>query len=396
MLSTDLVLDELLSEDIASVKQRERATFDMLAYPFEHALVLVGAGYMGGKALRALREAGLRPLAFADDNTAFHDSSIQGIPVLSLAKAAANFGKTATFVVTLLRPEVPFVQTRQRLITLGCVKVVSAIALFWKYPNQTMPHAYVDLPSKLVEQVEEVRAAYRLMGDDESKRIYAAQIAYRMRLDFEALPPELDVSEQYFPADLIDFRVDEVFVDCGAYDGDTVKSFIANYGHAFRRLFALEPDPINYQKLKTYVASLPSALSEKVELRPFAVGQVDGTLRFDGRGTNGSLLSDAGVLEVQCRRLDTLFADVSPTYIKMDIEGAEPDALVGVREISKRALPILAVCVYHFQDHLWKIPLQLHALSDSYRLFLRAYMKEGMELVCYAIPRTRLAIKGSE
>jgi len=53
------------------------------------------------------------------------------------------------------------------------------------------------------------------------------------------------------------------------------------------------------------------------------------------------------------------------------------------------AAPIVAVCVYHRQDHLWRIPLMLRELSDEYEFFLRPHNEEGWDLVCYAVPRAR-------
>jgi hypothetical protein len=74
----------------------------------------------------------------------------------------------------------------------------------------------------------------------------------------------------------------------------------------------------------------------------------------------------------------------------MDIEGAEIDALNGASEAIKRFRPILAICVYHKPDHLWKVPLLISTYSDDYSLFLRPHDEEGWELVLYAVPPERL------
>jgi hypothetical protein len=74
----------------------------------------------------------------------------------------------------------------------------------------------------------------------------------------------------------------------------------------------------------------------------------------------------------------------------MDIEGAEPDALLGARNIIKNDLPVLAVCLYHNQEHLWKIPLLIQSISSEYNFFLKRYSDECWELVCYAVPNHRL------
>ena len=66
------------------------------------------------------------------------------------------------------------------------------------------------------------------------------------------------------------------------------------------------------------------------------------------------------------------------------------DALEGARQTIERHAPILAVCVYHRQDHLWRIPLLLRQWRDDYAFFLRPHNEEGWDLVCYAVPRARL------
>ena len=94
-------------------------------------------------------------------------------------------------------------------------------------------------------------------------------------------------------------------------------------------------------------------------------------------------------MSVPCVRLDDLLADAAPTFLKMDIEGAEPDALAGAAAVVTRHRPVLAVCVYHVQDHLWSLPLQMAALHPDYRFHLRPYNEEGWDLVCYAVPPER-------
>jgi hypothetical protein len=88
--------------------------------------------------------------------------------------------------------------------------------------------------------------------------------------------------------------------------------------------------------------------------------------------------------------LDELLYDYTPTYIKMDIEGGELEALKGARNIIKSAMPILAICVYHKQSDFWEIPLLIRSITEGYRFFLRAYSWSGFEVVCYAVPEKRI------
>lgn len=96
-------------------------------------------------------------------------------------------------------------------------------------------------------------------------------------------------------------------------------------------------------------------------------------------------------MHVQCIGLDEFLSGEQPTLLKMDIEGAELDALEGACALIRKASPVLAVCVYHTPEHIWRIPLRLHQLQPAYRLFLRAYCADGLDLVCYAVPDSRLA-----
>jgi hypothetical protein len=73
----------------------------------------------------------------------------------------------------------------------------------------------------------------------------------------------------------------------------------------------------------------------------------------------------------------------------MDIEGSEMDALAGASRIIREQGPLLAICVYHKQDDLWKIPLLIHSLNPEYRFFLRPHKLEVWDLVCYAVPKAR-------
>ena len=88
--------------------------------------------------------------------------------------------------------------------------------------------------------------------------------------------------------------------------------------------------------------------------------------------------------------LDSLVDGGRPTFIKLDIEGSEVDALNGARRTIQQQAPVLAVCVYHRQDHLWRIPLLLSHLRDDYAFFLRPHNEEGWDLLCYAVPLARL------
>jgi hypothetical protein len=89
--------------------------------------------------------------------------------------------------------------------------------------------------------------------------------------------------------------------------------------------------------------------------------------------------------------LDDVLVGWHPTFIKMDIEGSEVEALAGARRVILENRPSLAICVYHRPDHLWRIPLLLSRSADmiGYRYYLRAHGFNGFDTVLYASPESR-------
>jgi FkbM family methyltransferase len=384
-------LEELLKETVADAAERAATAFDRLTDPNQDSIILFGAGQLGKKALMGLLQLGIKPLAFADNNPQRWNQSIEGIPVLSPQVAADKFGKTAAFVITIWHAGSShrIAQTRQQLIDLGCEKVLSVTYLFWKNPELFLPHYCLDVPSKVLEQSDRVRQAFGLWADEVSANEYLAQIRWRLCLDFDGLPHPV-THAPYFAPDLFTGLPDEVFVDCGAYDGDTIASLMTQHGGSFKHIFALEPDPSNIIKLENYRSSLSIDLQQRISVLPLAASSNNQKLMFSATGNPSSAISEIGTVEVDCIKLDDILKNSPPTFIKMDIEGAEIDALKGAASTIREHLPILAICVYHQQDHLWEIPLLISSISSEYSFFLRPHAEECYECVCYAIPNHRL------
>ena len=383
-------LDSILSEKRDDVVSREQSTFDKIAAPFERELVLFGAGNLGRKALAGLRKAGVEPLAFSDNNESAWGTKIDGIPVLSPKDAIAKHGGKATFVMTIWRGEgtdrMP--DRIAALKKLGADRIVPFGSLFWKHASEFLPHYALNLPHRLADQADKVKAGLALFEDQASRDEYIAQIKWRMLLDFDTLPNPVK-HEIYFPDDLFEIKKDEVFIDCGAFDGDTVRRFLIHRPDFTGQIKPFEPDPKNFEKLKAYVASLPAEMQARIEVFPYAIGDKRETVKFSGTGTEAASVG-VGDVEVEAAPLDEVLAHCVPTYLKMDTEGSELDGVVGAQNILRKHAPALALCVYHRQDHLWKVPLQVREYSDQYTFYLRPHLLEVWDLVMYAVPKNRL------
>ncbi len=381
-------LDELLSESVNAARDRERTAFDEASAPFGTRLVLSGAGNLGCKVLMALRAEGIEPLAFVDNNEKLWGKKIEGVTVLSQQEGAERFRNSATFCVTIWRGEGndSMSDCCGALQSLGCANVIDFGPVFWKFADRLLPHYSLDLPHKVLLAKDKVRAGFDLWHDDASRAEYLAQVRWRLHLDFDNLPRPVG-EEIYFPASLIKLSRHEVFVDCGAYDGDTIRDFLKNCNELFRRVHAFEADHQNFAKLKRFIGALPVLLRERIQIVEKAIAESAGVLRFSATGTDAAAVSAQGV-EVASVALDTQLAE-PPTIIKMDIEGSEPEALRGASRVISTHAPILCVCVYHAQDHLWRIPQQIADFGAGYQMHLRPHLQASWDLVCYAIPAAR-------
>jgi FkbM family methyltransferase len=386
-ISLDNQLEDLLSQDPSEVISLATSKLDRLIPILGENFVLFGAGRLGLIVLAGLRKVKIEPIAFTDNNSNLWGTSVEGIKVISPDESIKLYGKNAIFVISVYTNGPIWDQLNPLDI-----EVVSFPELAWKYPDTLLPHGDLELPYKIFDQANEVKEAFKLWDDGTSRKEYLGQLKWHTSLDRSVLPAHLPQQDIYFPEDLIIQSANDVFVDCGAFDGDTVRDFIIRKKEAFKQIVAIEPDPVNCQSLNNQNSRLNEKIRKKIVLMQNAVGSQKELVKFNVTGTAASSVGK-GTYEVECSTLDELLLNYAPTFIKMDIEGAELEALKGAQKIIGRYTPIMAVCMYHRQEHLWKIPQLLNTFSSQYKFFFRRYSDECWELVCYAIPLVRLKSK---
>jgi FkbM family methyltransferase len=352
--------------------------------------VLFGAGGRGRRISRILRSAGIEPLAFADNQEAVQGTTVEGIRVLSPIEAARQHSD-AVFVVTIWSDQIghPFDAVHAQLNTLGVHRVASFTALYETLPDLFFPDFFLDRKDSLNGASQAIAKAASLWTDDFSVREFAAQLELRIGLDLRVISGGCSYPA-YFPSDLFRFGPEEVFVDCGAYDGDTYLDFKAVTSGNFSRYIALEPDEASFLKLTARASADLFGPAPRARLLKLGAGEREEVIRFSADGSTESRIDAAGSIEIRCAPLDTILRDEAPTYLKMDIEGAEAAALRGARATILRHRPILAVSAYHRVSDLWELPLLIDSLAPDYAFFLRPEKKAGWDLICYAVPRDRL------
>jgi FkbM family methyltransferase len=205
-----------------------------------------------------------------------------------------------------------------------------------------------------------------LFTDEHSIDIYSKHAVAHLGRNYEDCVESIG-SVQYFPDDVPFSKGYERFVDCGAYTGDTTAEAIKLKGTKAAVMF----EPINLPKCNAEERYyFPCAVSDKTEMISMTV--------------EGGSSHIGGDTMVQAVALDDVIPTFAPTFIKMDIEGAEMKALRGSRRLISQYRPDLAISVYHCVNHLWDVPLLINSWGLGYKFWLKCHNSFTMETVLYA------------
>lgn len=371
-------VEELLEAQIQMPSQIDRT----------HPVVVYGAGNCGRQVCSVLREDGYEVIAFLDRNG--QGQTVDDVPCLSPRDQRVDALRQAGATVVIGAWN--YAADNQEIgLALGhdWRHVVPFPDWYELFHAQTGEHFWLaPRQSYLSPDVQrDVLAAARLWSDEQSRDLFARAIECRLNGDLELVdaPARAYRSElQYFPADVSHWPSPTRFVDCGAFDGDTLRTMPR---HDLRAVAAFEPDLRNFQKLSQWAQiTLKDAEAPQYLLWPCGAWHETTLLRFaSGLGTS-SRVDETAESVVPVVALDESLVGFRPDFIKMDIEGAELSALLGARKIISAHRPALAVCVYHQASHLWQMALQIDSWHLEYEFFLRAHTFNGFEWVLYARP----------
>lgn len=190
--------------------------------------------------------------------------------------------------------------------------------------------------------------------------------------------------EQYFSPDFMKYEEQEIFVDVGCLNlGSSLK--LKEYCKQLSKVYAFEPDPVNYECCMERKHLL--GRTETIVL-PYGAWSEKTTLSFNSGLLGSSGLSDSGEGNtiISVVPIDEMIdAADKVTFLKMDIEGSEQEALKGARQVISRNKPKLAICIYHKPDDMWTIPMYIKKLVPEYKLYIRHHSTGPDETVLYAV-----------
>ena len=248
--------------------------------------------------------------------------------------------------------------------------------------NKVIAEKREELDALLSENSEKISAVRQFLQHDK-KSVYVFNAKIDSLYFGRNIPLEsLHEDNHYFPGDIISLHEQEVFVDCGAYDGQTTLDFIRRV-EDYRYIYVFEPDPLQFELTQM---TLDYERIERFELYSMGVHKSEGEVSFMSKDVGASRIKEDGELVVSATSLDALLYDkpARPTFIKMDIEGAELDALTGAEKIIGRDRPKLAISVYHGNVHIWEVPYWIKTNYPDYEIYIRQHLNIN-ETVCYAV-----------
>ena len=277
-------------------------------------------------------------------------------------------------ILVIITSDYYYEKMKKQILDIGIRKVIP----YWNSP------LYIEF---LTEKIECVK---KIVEDDKSKDILDSILNYRKNdiLNWHKINDEVP----YFPMGIFNLNDSEIFVDAGSYTGDTIDTFVEKTGK-WKKIYCIEPDVKNLQKLKGNHNK-----TDNLEIVYAALGKENTTTNFySGLGCGSrinyenityhfddprDIMSERSITTVNLITLDSL--NIDATFIKMDIEGAEVNALKGSSETILRCKPKLAICLYHDPTDLWEIPLFLKKLVPEYKIYIRHHSDTYCDTILYA------------
>lgn len=315
-------------------------------------IVLYGMGDGADKVLQVFEKLHISPAAVMASDTFVRGQSFHGYPVQKLSDIEKQFD---SFLIALCfgsqRPEV-----------IGQIKdlakkhkvLVPSVPVF----GETICNERF-----LCENAESLHKAYHLLEDNKSKDVFKNILTFEYTGELPYLFNS-ESSKNEVLQTLIQPDKQSFYVDAGACKGDTIEEFL-KFAPEYKVILAFEPNAKNFEKLQLHCRNIPNT-----ELWNLALYRENAMLYFNKKSGRCSARSLQGT-PVQAADLDSLLQGRRPTYVKMDVEGMEAEALQGAKNTLQTYKPKLNIAAYHQTEDLFALPLLIHEIQPNYKIYLR-------------------------
>lgn len=218
-----------------------------------------------------------------------------------------------------------------------------------------------------MENAEKIQSVYDMLDDDMSKKTYADVINFKISGKIKYLNDCTSPREEVYEK-LIPLSGNDVFVDMGAYRGDTAEEFISACGGKYDHIYAFEPNPKNFRRLSKNFSG-----NERITLINAAAGSEKGTVSIsvnEGRMARSSVSGKTA--EIPVAAADEVIPE-QVSIIKIDVEGDEKKALLGAKKQIAGGAKILC-SLYHRNEDIFELPLLIKEIAPDLKLHIRHHL----------------------
>ena len=249
------------------------------------------------------------------------------------------------------------------------------------------PVEWIPLPDFYNENKDKIDRCYNLFATEKDKEEYLRSIKSIIEGSSGYLYWNGD--EEYFPAKLMPVvKKGDVVADVGVSSYYPELEKYSVMAGTKGKVLAFEASPVEYEKIKQDLAKRTDL--KNVELINYGLWNYDTTLKLSVDETASSLIFQwtDNLMDCKLVTLDNYMKShkiKKLDYIKMDIEGAESQALAGAEKTIKKHRPNMAICVYHHPVHLYELMLYIDSLNAGYDFYFQHHSAYGVETVLYAV-----------
>ncbi len=336
-------------------------------------VVLFGAGYCLSLVLDLMEDNDIKVIGVCDNNKIKIGQKICGKQIEKIEEIQKKYKQFNVVISTS-----HFKEIKQQLLDKGFENNIFHLPISAYYKNSIYGKNFVKRNHIQFSKV------FDILEDDISKKVFVNVIRHNISLDPRWYQEISDYEiNGYFGTDLYKEDENAVIIDGGAFDGDTYREFLSNTSGKFAKYVAYEPDTDNYNQLK-------KINDEKLITINKGLGEKSKKLYFtSGMGVSSNISEDGDQI-IEVGAIDQLNLGQRITFIKMDIEGAEKDALYGAKKIIMSDKPTLAISAYHKKEDLYDLVNLIKSLNNDYKIYLRHtfYYQKVMEqpdVIIYAI-----------
>lgn len=352
-------------------------------------LVLYGAGSLGRMAKAYCERTGIPVELVVDANAAAirQDPFWSGIRLIAPNEVtpAMQAGRLLAICVVTA----PYVPIATQLRAAGWSDIAPFYDIAERYTDRhPLSNGWFAEPFRPADR-QGIVDALGVWSDDISRAHHLQFVAWRrLRQEWSFRPAPIDIGNRFFIPEVLSVLNDaECFLDAGAHLGHVTESFIDKVGGEFAYIWAIEPDRFSLAGLGAAIAGLPAGQQAKIAVLPVAVGRDEALPPFFAGLDYASQCTPIGNTTVRRTTIDAL--GITPTFMKLHLEGMEFDALQGAENTIKRCRPIITATTYHNADGLWRTPRWLADNLERYSLHMRLHAWCGTGATVYAIPHER-------